>query len=181
MSIIYLPIEVSKRELISKTFLATKLASLGHQVVVFESSLFDQAGWFYPGIYIGKNCFRTEVPYTLKYYNQMKDSNVDVWYLDEEGGIYNTFDQSYWSDMLKNRVNSSDLDHQDKIFSWGLWQADAYKHKDLRAPIHITGSPNFDILQKKYNDSLSAYDLSQTDDEINYILINLRDYRRLSR
>ncbi len=174
MSIIYLPIETSKRELVSKTFLATKLASLGHQVIVFESSLFDQAGWFYPGIYIGKNCFRTEVPYSLKYYNQMKDSNVDVWYLDEEGGIYNTFDQSYWSDMLKNRINSSDLDCQDKIFSWGLWQADDYKHKDLRAPIHITGSPNFDILQKKYNDSLSAYDLSQTDDEKNYILINTR-------
>ena len=174
MSIIYLPIETSKRELISKTFLATKMASLGHQVIVFESSIFDLAGWPYSGIYIGKNCFRTEIPYSLTHYKKMKEANISVWYLDEEGGIYNSMDKNHWSKMLMNRVQPCDLDSQDKIFAWGRWQATAYNVDGLMASIHITGSPNFDILQAKYKDSLKDFDLSQTNYEENYILVNTR-------
>jgi len=174
MSIIYLPVETSKRELIAKTFLATKLASYGHQVIVFESSIFDFAGWPYPGIYIGKNCFRTELPYSLNFYKKMKAANIAIWYLDEEGGIYNSMDKVHWSKMLLNRIHPCDLDRQDKIFAWGLWQAEAYNIDNLMASIHITGSPNFDILQDKYKGSLKDFDLLQTNFEEDYILVNTR-------
>jgi surface carbohydrate biosynthesis protein len=174
MSIIYLPIEISKRELIAKTFLATKLASYGHQVIVFESSIFDFAGWPYPGIYIGKNCFRTELPYSLNYYKKMKEADIAIWYLDEEGGIYNSMDKVHWSKMLLNRINPCDLDRKDKIFAWGSWQSEAYNVDKLMASIHITGSPNFDTMQEKYKESLKDFDLRQTNYEEDYILVNTR-------
>ena len=75
-SFIYLPVEVSRRELCSKTMLAYKLAGYGISTIIFEHTYFDRHGWKYPGIYIGKNFFRTEFPHDTKYYKVMKENNI---------------------------------------------------------------------------------------------------------
>ena len=87
MTVFYLPIEHSTRELTAKVFLANRLAQEGHIPIIFRSDILDTPGWPSAGVYIGKNCFRTEWPYSLKYYKKMKSSGVDLWHLDEEGGI----------------------------------------------------------------------------------------------
>tara|TARA_Y100000768_G_scaffold372276_1_gene339797 strand:- start:711 stop:2069 length:1359 start_codon:yes stop_codon:yes gene_type:complete len=174
MSLYYLPVEISKRELIGKTFLGAKLASLGHQVVIFESSLFDATTWPYPGTYIGKNCFRTEPPTNLAFYKKMKQTGINVYLLDEEGGIFSGKDESEWRERLLARFDLSILDKSDRIFSWGNWQAKAYQSQSPLADIEITGSPSFDILQRKYGKSLEKFDQVQTGDLENYILINTR-------
>ena len=174
MNTIYLPVEVSKRELCSRAFLACSLASKGNKVYVFEHTLFDRIGWPEAGIYIGKNCFRTEIPHSLKYYKKMKRSNVDVWLLDEEGGIFFSKDKSEWVRALSNRFDLTALNSSDKVLYWGKWQNQAYKSKNIKADEHITGSPNFDIFQKKYSEIFRDYDLGITGGLKDFILINTR-------
>ena len=53
-SFIYLPIEVSRRELSPKTMLAYSLSTKGYSSIIFEHTYFDRYGWKYPGVYLGK-------------------------------------------------------------------------------------------------------------------------------
>ena len=174
MNNIYLPIETLKRELHSRAVFATRLAMKNKRVFIFEHTFFDRIGWPGEGIYIGKNCFRTEIPHSLEYYNKMKESNIDVWFLDEEGGIYHGDSQDEWNDRLKNRYDFTKLNSNDKIFFWGNWQKEYYDNKNLPSKAYITGSPNFDIFQKKYSKVFKKYDLKVTGGKKNYILINTR-------
>ena len=174
MATFYLPIEISKRELVSKIFLATKLANMGHQVVVFYYKIFDQTQWPSAGIYIGKNCFRTLVPQSKKYYEAMKRKGIDVWHLDEEAGIFTGKTVDDWEKDLFYRLDPTHLDEKDKLLTWGQWQADYYRRTDCAAEIVVTGSPNFDLMQPKYSQHLTDYDTHQVNGMRDYILINTR-------
>ena len=174
MSLFYIPIEISKRELIGKTFLGAKLASMGHQVIIFESSLFDSTKWPFPGTYIGKNCFRTERPTSMFFYKKMKSSEVNVFLLEEEGGVFSGSSQEEWQDRLIQRFDLSVLDKSDRILAWGNWQASVYKSEKPSANISITGSPSFDVFQRKYAKFLHDFDKKQTNNFKDYILINTR-------
>ena len=174
MSLFYIPIEISKRELIGKTFLGAKLASMGHQVIIFESSLVDSTKWPFPGTYIGKNCFRTERPTSMFFYKKMKSSEVNVFLLEEEGGVFSGSTQEEWQDRLIQRFDLSVLNKSYRIFAWGNWQARAYQSEKPYANISITGSPSFDVLQRKYAKVLHDFDKKQTNKLKDYILINTR-------
>lgn len=173
-NVIYLPLEVCRRELVGKIFLATYLAKHGHTVVLFQSDFFDRYGWPANGIYIGKNCFRTEVPYKTNYYEEMKKSGISVWHLDEEGGIYAGQDVSDWKNRLRLRLDTTTLGSTDKILCWGKWQAQVFKEQAPEAEVLVVGSPNFDVFDRKYKEAFSTYDLEQTGGEQNYILVNTR-------
>ena len=58
----------------------------------------------------------------------MKRSEVDLWYLDEEGGIYNG-GQDNWELSLLCRLDTEDLDSNDKILTWGEWQKKVFSLK----------------------------------------------------
>ena len=173
MSTVYLPVEVVNRELMARASLSVKLADNGNKVYIFEHTFFDRNGWINPGIYIGKNCFRTEVPYSKYFYNKMKEAGVSLWYLDEEGGVY-IGDQSDWEERLLYRLNPNDLDHNDKLLVWGNWQKSVFDLKKTNADVLISGIPNFDILSPKYQQSLFDWDLKVTEGYKDYILINTR-------
>ena len=150
MTVFYLPIEHSTRELTAKVFLANRLAQEAHIPIIFRSDILDTTGWPSAGVYIGKNCFRTEWPYSLKYYKKMKSSGVDLWHLDEEGGILYGRDEEEWKKRIATRVDPTSLDSNDKILTWGEWQAESFSSKKPTAEIRIVGSPLFDLFQKKY-------------------------------
>jgi len=173
MTCIYLPVELCSRELMVRAYLATSLAKNGHKVYVFEHTLFDRLKWPSAGIYIGKNCFRTEVPYSKAYYNEMKKNDIDLWYLDEEGGIYsgNAKDQE---EVLTHRLEVNELEKRDKVLVWGEWQKKVFNLKKPYAEVVISGSPNFDIFQEKYKDSLLEWDLNVTGGLKDFILVNTR-------
>jgi surface carbohydrate biosynthesis protein len=174
MTTIYLPIEISKREIVSKVFLATRLALLGHRVYIFRFDIFDRIGWPEKGIYIGKNCFRTEVPYSLEYYNKMKKSGIQIWHLDEEGGIYAGDDEKTWKRRLLHRLDPKTLSMEDILLTWGEWQKEAFTAKNRNLEIYISGSPNYDLFQPKYKQFLQDFDDLQTEGIENFILINTR-------
>lgn len=173
MNTIYLPVEICSRELMARAFLASNLANNGHVVYIFEHTFFDRNKWLFPGIYIGKNCFKTEVPYIKTYYKKMKECGVNVWHLDEEGGVYsgNIDDQR---DILTYRLEARDLDEADKILTWGNWQKQVFDSKNPRAEVVVSGSPNFDIFQEKYKYNLKNWDLDVTGGRKDFILVNTR-------
>jgi surface carbohydrate biosynthesis protein len=173
MLTIYLPVEIISRELMARAFLATSLANNEHKIYVFEHTFFDRNGWIDSGVYIGKNCFRTEVPYEKSFYNNMKRSGIDLWYLDEEGGIY-VGDKHSWKERLAYRLNPNDLDKNDKILTWGNWQKGVFESKSPAALTLVSGIPNFDIMQTKYQNSLLEWDLKVTGGRRDFILINTR-------
>lgn len=172
--IVYLPLEVCRRELVGKVFLATRLAKDGHAVILFQSDFFDNFGWPANGVYIGKNCFRTERPYDIRFYNKMKSQGVSLWHLDEEGGIYGGQGPEDWSKRLEMRLDPLTLDASDKILCWGKWQEEAFSKKKPAAEVVVTGSPNFDVFHPKYAAAFSEYDRRQTNGEEDYILVNTR-------
>lgn len=173
-NIIYIPVEVAKRELVGKVFLATRLSNKGHTVVLFRSDVFDKYGWPSPGIYIGKNCFRTELPYKTAYYKRMKKSGISIWYLDEEGGVYAGQGVEDWQKRLKTRFDPNTLDNNDKILCWGKWQEKFVKDQNPKAETLAVGSPNFDVFDNRYREYFRDYDLVQTDNQDGYVLINTR-------
>ncbi len=174
MSVVYLPVEISKRELVAKTMLAGSLAASGHLVFLFRSDLFDTVGWPSPGIYIGKNVFRSAPPHDLKFLRKMKASGVKIWHLDEEGGIYLGGNEDAWRDFLSRRFDPAPLDRTDKVLAWGDWQAEYFNSQGLSASVHLVGHPNFDIYRSIYADALKFFDIEQTGGRQDYILVNTR-------
>ena len=177
-TIIYIPIEAPKRELTSKTMLATRLAKAGYTTILFEHSFFDRHKWKMPGLYLGKNFFRYEKSKTNKsWYNEMKKSKIDIWYLDEEAGIFPGKDPKSWKIFLDERIDINNLSSKDKILVWGRWQKEHWiektnKHEEKN--IIITGTPHYDMLQTKYHKYFREFDLNTTGNLENYILINTR-------
>lgn len=174
MTTVYLAVEVSRREIISRAFLSSRLARRGHDVFVFVSDFFDRTEWPSPGVYIGKNVLRDFPPHNLSYYEKMKRSGIDVWYHDEEGGLYFGEGPSDWERQLATRSDLSVLDERDKILAWGNYQAKYYKRIGVRAGVHVVGSVNFEMYRPEYSPYLSAYDEKQTGGAKDYVLFNGR-------
>lgn len=171
-SAVYLPLELCKRELMSNAFLATRLALDGVRVYVFEHTYFDEVGWPYKGIYIGKNCFRSFVSTDTTFYSKMKNMGIALWYLDPEGGFYTGVDEESFKKGLAQRLDPSLLDEHDNILSWGEWQYDYYSEKEVLPKIYITGHPNFELYQPKYSSAFQSWDAINTQGLENFVLIN---------
>ena len=173
-SFIYLPIEVSRRELSSKTMLAYKLAGQGISTIIFEHTYFDRYGWKYPGIYIGKNFFRTEAPHDKKFYDLIKQKNISIWHLDEEGGIY-TKNEVELQNFLEARLDVSQLKNDDRLYCWGESQKKIFQKNNInKIDIKVSGSPNFEVLKEKYNSAYLDFDNKLTKNLKNFILINTK-------
>lgn len=171
--IIYIPIEVAKREVLPKSFLAAFLANKGCTVYLFEDYIFDRFGYPGPGIYLGKNVFKTEAPYSLKYYESLKQAGIRLFYLDEEGGVYPGTFEDNWQQIIVARTDPNSFSADDQYLSWGSWQASLYKELS-KANVHVTGSPNYEICKQTYKKCLETVDNDIRNGCNNYILINTR-------
>lgn len=171
---IYIPIEETKRELLGKLLFSSYLATKGFESIIFEHTFFDRYFWPFEGTYIGKNCFRTEVPQNPIFYKKMKNSKVNLFFLDEEGGVYNGSKKEYENALLR-RIDLKLLDNKDKVFTWGKKQKEILKKKNKRnLKIIDTGNPEFEFLKKKYHKNLRKFDLKITKKKEKFILITTR-------
>ncbi len=170
---IYIPIEVAKRETLPKSFLAAALAGEGFTVYLFEDYLFDKYGYPGPGFYIGKNCFKTEVPYSLEHYWKIKKQGINILYLDEEGGIYSGLDKRKWEERIIQRTDPESFCPEDYYFAWGSWQGDVFS-KYSKANVIVTGSPNYEICKPIYENVLKKIDIQIRGNDEKYILVNTR-------
>lgn len=172
--LIYLPVEVSRREMVAKIYMATILAGKGYPVAVFKNTFFERNDWPSAGLYIGKNCFSNYGFGEEPNYSSMKEKGIRVWHLDEEGGIYIGGSECEWKPMLLKRLNAAALRADDKIFTWGEWQRQAFAETSPPCPVYVTGSPNFDMFDPAYAGALAEFDRKETDGREDFVLVNTR-------
>ena len=174
MSTVYLPVEVTKRELLSRAFLSTRLAAAGHSVVVFKSDVFHRTGWPGPGIYIGKNFLQPPPPHDTANLEKMRAAGVLTCLLDEEGGIYPGDTEAEWSRQLASRYDPSPLAKGEKYLVWGDWQREVAEMQSSHVDVRVTGSPSFDLYQPKYAPFLKSFDEDETGGLSDFVLLNTR-------
>ncbi len=69
----------------------------------------------FPGPYLENQEDYTEY---LSYLKELKDNDITLFYLDEEGAIWPGF-ESDWRKHIDGRFNPQFLDEKDFIFAWG--------------------------------------------------------------
>ena len=84
MTVIYIPIEVVQREFWSSAILASYLVARGHKVYIYQDYLFDKHGYPEPGIFLGKNLFKTWGKFSLDAKSKAMNNGVRMYYLEQE-------------------------------------------------------------------------------------------------
>lgn len=140
--IIYIPIEVQRREWMAKMYLAYKLLEKGYPVIIGEYVRIHQfAVTRKNGIFLDSHFF-----YWLDDYYKMKENGYSLLLSDEEaviaGGI---------SDYQKQRIDKNNLEIADVLMAWGKQHADAIKGVDesIGDKLVIVGNPRIDLLRKE--------------------------------
>jgi surface carbohydrate biosynthesis protein len=143
MKTIFLPIETTSREFDSKITLGVLLASKGYRVVLGQNDFLNLLiNVFKPGIYLGKNLFKTHFPTNLSLYQQYKKKGWTLLHLDEEGGIFSGQEDD-WKQILKRRIEPEVLAEDDVILTWGEFQSKFYQSLPHSCSIYTTGTPRF--------------------------------------
>jgi surface carbohydrate biosynthesis protein len=104
----------------------------------------------------------------------MRRHGIKTWYLEEEGGIYQGDSEQEWCQFLDKRMDPAALGEQDKVLTWGEWQREYLAAKRSKADILTSGSANFEMLHPHYHEALREFDLAETGDQEDFILVNTR-------
>ena len=124
---IFFPIEIIKRELDYKMFLACLVLEKNQDAIIAQH---DRIEKFLlksnNGVYIGKNVMKAD-EHNDKYsiYNKVKKNNISIVFLDEEGGIY-AGDYSRIKEVLDERLDVNILHSDDLVCTWGDFQSEHY-------------------------------------------------------
>ena len=153
--IIYLPVEVEVRELVSKIHLAIRGAQKGNKVIIGQKSILNKLiKYLDKGIYVSGGAFSNYVPF----FKNIVENGFKICVLEEEGLI--TFKKKFYLDM---RTDKNCLDFVSRYYLWGDHQYDmlASKYPSKKEKFLVTGNPRFDFLSKRNQNIYS--------DEINII------------
>jgi surface carbohydrate biosynthesis protein len=133
---IVLPIEVKKRELFSKIFLAYQiLKKINCKIIIgSQRNMFNNIISLKNVIWLDKNTYFKKI---IK--NKFLKKNIKF-LLDEEGPSF--FNGIFY----KLRINKNIINFFDEIFVWGKNDYNLFKKKKK---LHIFGHPKYDILKNK--------------------------------
>lgn len=153
MSNILLPIETQGRELDMRLVLGAKLVAQGHKVYmgdrrVVHSVMKRMKG----GVYIGKQIIQAAQAGREKYYKHLRDNQIEMVFLDEEGAIYYGQPEE-WGEVLNGR--RYDLTRSlptELVCNWGEFQQQYYKSLEVtdEPQMFVTGHPRFDLYKPKW-------------------------------
>ena len=138
---IYLPIEIKRRELYSRIYIAIFAATKGYRVILGKKNRFHE---FYkklkPGNYISKSNGENNI----EYFKNLKNLGHKILYIDEEGLM------SFNKEFTHRRVTKKSLELIDTYFTWGSkHQSDMIDlFPDFRNKFKVVGNPRFDIIKK---------------------------------
>ncbi len=172
---ILFPIETINRELDSRLFLAGMFVNPSRRIVLGNmhrlNRLLDGLDC---GLYLGKHIFyRKSDP--LRFYRQLKQRNIKLVYLQEEGAIFAGGEEEWHVEL--DRQYDTDLKWltpEDWICNWGDFQN---KHYQQKMPAHggrtvATGHPRFDLYKPKYRSFYEADVRALQDRYGRYVLLN---------
>ncbi len=165
---ILMPIEISQRELLYKTYLACHLVDRGYECYIGSKkeiyNLFDKVS---PFIYLDKG-YHKGVSEGI--YNKVKSYAGLIISLDEEGAIDYKDSRTLLSRYTEKLFINSDL-----VFLWGNKQRDLLERMNVathKCDISVSGHPRFDLLKEssKYLYSNEVSNIKAEHDK--FILIN---------
>lgn len=144
---IFIPIETTKRELLSKLVLSNYLIQNGFTCYLgTKQEIYSLFKLVSPFIYLDKG-YHYEV--SEKIYKNIKKYNGLIANLDEEGGV----DYKDSRNLLV-RYPKKAMQNYDVSFLWGKYQYDILKENNRineSSNVIITGHPRFQLLDKNYH------------------------------
>lgn len=164
--IVLIPIEISSRELLYRTYLCHLLAKKGFICYLGLkrniSYLIDKFDGF---IYLDKGYHEGT---SDKLYSKIKKKKSIIINLDDEGAI--DFPDG---SILKNRYSEKMINASEKIFLWGNYQYNLLKERNIvSSKIIVTGHPRFELLKSKYHNFYEVEVRAILKRFGNFILIN---------
>jgi surface carbohydrate biosynthesis protein len=147
MKLVYIPIEVKDRELISKLFFICENISDNYAFFIGDKlSVARAIDLFGKGIYFYKSINHNDTSHI----NKIKNKGNLYFSIDVEGGALLN-DASIFQSFLKYRSSKKNLSLVDKVFTWGDFDHKEWKkkYKKYNDKIIKSGEPRFDMWRKK--------------------------------
>lgn len=142
MKILYIPIEIYKREFVERLYMALMALSRGYKVVLGEANL--------PIFMRARNgvlFYKDHARWSDAFFRRAKRNGLKICAFDEEGLIIGDVEA-----YKKARVSNWGLNNLDAIFCWGEVQKSILDNVRLNSDdgmvvdnIHVCGSPKIDI------------------------------------
>ena len=159
MKIIYIPIEIKARELISKLFFIAN--NINQDFVFFIGNKLDArraASLLGKGIYFYKSINW----YDTQHIKSIKKKGNKYISLDEEGGATQSDEKSFQL-YLNYRSSLENISLVDRIFTWGNFDFRGWcnKYEDYSSKIFETGSPRFDLWRQNVYSHIFKDEISE--------------------
>jgi surface carbohydrate biosynthesis protein len=142
--LLFLPVEVKSRELLSKTLLAQLAAERGFEVFIGRKGEINAlVPHMRPGVYYGLGTVANFAPF----YADVAACGHSVVVSDEEGLV--TFSDRMYLDL---KVSPETLRSVDRLFAWGRENVRVLSdgRPESAAKVRATGHPRFDLLKAPY-------------------------------
>ncbi len=140
---IYAPIEIKRRELISRILFATYLASKGWSVVIgSKQDILSKLKILKRGYFF----FKSIQHRTIDFFNSLKSLNYKIVALDEEGLMH------YQDEYYLRRVSGERLKDVSKYFCWGEKDFELLKktYPESSNKLVVAGNARLSLLNKNY-------------------------------
>ena len=148
--ILYLPIEIKKRELLPKLFLGLNALKKGFDVVIGDKIAISHAIKFFgPGIYFYKSMNFNDTAHIKRIKNK---NNIYVVHDEESGATHAS--KSILKQFLNIRSSDENVQLIDRFYTWGRFDHSQWikRYKKQKSKFVLTGSPRIDLCNKKiYN------------------------------
>jgi surface carbohydrate biosynthesis protein len=175
MKVIYIHIEITKREYLSKILLSFFAARLGFTVIMGDilylfskmRKLKDREGIFH-----FKDIAPSEL--NLSLFKRLKKNNFIITSIDEEGGIeYKDYDKDVVNSFLADRYSEETIELVDAIFSWGDFDYNSLikNFPKFKNKFYNTGNPRLDFCKKELEIFFENNDTNKLNEEKKPILI----------
>ncbi len=157
--ILYLPIEIKKRELLPKLFLGLSALNKGFNFVIGnKTSIFAATNFFGPGIYFYKSMNFNDTNHIKSI---KKKNNIYVVH-DEESGVTHSTSQTF-NNFINIRSSEENLKLIDRFYTWGNFDHAAWikKYQKYKNKFKMTGSPRLDLCIPKVNEHFLSDEIKQ--------------------
>ncbi len=147
--ILYLPIEIKKRELLPKLFLGLRALDKGFNFVIGnKTSIFAATNFFGPGIYFYKSMNFNDTNHIK---NIKKKNNIYIVH-DEESGVTHSTSKTL-NNFINIRSSEENLKLIDRFYTWGNFDHKAWikKYPRYQNKFKMTGSPRLDLCIPRIN------------------------------
>lgn len=173
MSNFLFPIETTARELDHKILMAVLAAKKDRSVFVGDQQIIRTLSFILKGgVFYGKHLFGKPSFSDKSYYNRLKSRGFKLVHLNEEGAVW-PGKEFEWKNILKQCERPSQLNKDDFLATWGLWQKEfneSYEPTD--AKICVTGHPRFDLYSERFREYFQDETNKLNSEHGEFILIN---------